>query len=99
MLPDLAISFSEFQNASSRLMLVLWPARTTDRFTIRDFICAPNVAIGGLYCQSFRDTSIRPRPGIPAKSTHRNDTARNALRPESSLGGARYFGTPLTGGQ
>src|ERR1700730_4576029 len=38
-LPDLAISFSDFQNASSRLTLVLWPATTVDRFTTRDFIC------------------------------------------------------------
>jgi hypothetical protein len=43
MLPEPAISFSEFQNASSRLTLVLWLARTTDRFTTRDFIYAPNV--------------------------------------------------------
>src|SRR3984893_16257383 len=37
-LPDAAIPLSEFQNASSRLTLVLCPPRTTDRFTIRDFI-------------------------------------------------------------
>src|SRR6266403_3750871 len=37
-LPDAAISLSDFQNASSRLTLVLCPPRTTDRFTIRDFI-------------------------------------------------------------
>src|ERR1700720_1095162 len=37
-LPDVAIPLSDFQNASSRLTLVLCPPRTTDRFTIRDFI-------------------------------------------------------------
>src|ERR1700732_3977072 len=37
-LPDAAICLSDFQNASSRLTLVLCPPRTTDRFTIRDFI-------------------------------------------------------------
>ena len=37
-LPDAAIPLSDFQNASSRLTLVLCPPRTTDRFTIRDFI-------------------------------------------------------------
>src|SRR5215470_16078216 len=35
---ELAISLSAFQNASSRLMLVLWPATTTECFTIDDFI-------------------------------------------------------------
>src|SRR5260370_40731024 len=33
----LAISLSDFQNASSRLILFSWPAITTDRFTTRDF--------------------------------------------------------------
>src|SRR5262245_9922041 len=32
------ISFRLFQNASSRLTLVLWPATTTDRLVTRDFI-------------------------------------------------------------
>src|SRR5437764_10322315 len=34
----LAISLSPFQNASSRLTLVLWPAMTIDRLTTGDFI-------------------------------------------------------------
>jgi hypothetical protein len=54
--PEAAISFSDFQNPSSRLTLVLWPATTADRFTTRDFICAPNVAIGGVALLAFRDT-------------------------------------------
>src|SRR5688572_428205 len=33
-----AISFSPFQNASSRLTLVLWPAITMERLTTGDFI-------------------------------------------------------------
>jgi hypothetical protein len=33
-----AISFSPFQNASSRLTLVLWPARTIERLTTGDFM-------------------------------------------------------------
>src|SRR5262249_17263872 len=33
-----AISFSPFQNASSRLTLVLWPARTIERLMTGDFI-------------------------------------------------------------
>jgi hypothetical protein len=34
----MAIAFSSFQNASSRLMLVLWPATTTERLITVDFI-------------------------------------------------------------
>src|SRR5712691_3947685 len=33
-----AISFRPFQNASSRLTLVLWPAMTIERLTTGDFI-------------------------------------------------------------
>src|SRR6185503_14241622 len=33
-----AISFRPFQNASSRLTLVLWPAMTMERLTTGDFI-------------------------------------------------------------
>src|SRR3977135_1003955 len=33
-----AISFKPFQNASSRLTLVLWPAMTIERLTTGDFI-------------------------------------------------------------
>src|SRR5262249_34461761 len=36
-----AISFSPFQNASSRLTLVLWPAITIERLTTGDFIDGP----------------------------------------------------------
>src|SRR5882757_4402186 len=35
------ISFIPFQNASSRLTLVLWPATTIDRFTTGDFMMHP----------------------------------------------------------
>src|SRR6266513_2008212 len=38
MLRALAISLSPFQNASSRLTLVLWPAITMERLTTGDFI-------------------------------------------------------------
>jgi hypothetical protein len=34
------MSFSTFQNASSRLTLVLWPATTVERLTIEDFMLA-----------------------------------------------------------
>jgi len=36
-----AILRKSFQNASSRLMLVLWPAITTERFAIVDLIVVP----------------------------------------------------------
>src|SRR5215469_13706961 len=42
---DAAISFKESQNASSRLILVLWPDRTTDRFITRDFMTHSDVRI------------------------------------------------------
>src|SRR5262245_2567152 len=41
----LAISFSAFQNASSRLTLVLWPERTIERLMTRDFIRHPPLAV------------------------------------------------------
>src|SRR4249920_3770060 len=36
-----AISFSPLQNSSSRLTLVLWPARTIERLTTGDFMKTP----------------------------------------------------------
>src|SRR5260370_40099186 len=47
---SLAISFSTFQNASSRLTLVLWPATTTERLTTEDFIACPPAR--GSLCES-----------------------------------------------
>src|SRR5712692_4629259 len=40
-----AISFSPFQNASSRLTLVLWPAMTMERLTTEDFIARSPMSI------------------------------------------------------
>jgi len=40
---DAAISLKDSQNASSRLTLVLWPERTTDRFITMDFMTHSNV--------------------------------------------------------
>ena len=36
------LHFMPFQNASSRLTLVLWPATTTECFTTGDFIVRPH---------------------------------------------------------
>lgn len=47
-----AISFSPFQNASSRLTLVLWPEITIERLTTRDFITRPKGAKSGYYQRS-----------------------------------------------
>src|SRR6516162_8938156 len=41
MLRSPAISFRLFQNSSSRLTLVLWPAMTIERFEIGDFTASP----------------------------------------------------------
>ena len=38
-----AISFRPLQNSSSRLTLVLWPARTIERFTTGDFMQMPPI--------------------------------------------------------
>src|SRR2546429_3978360 len=43
----LAISLSPFQNASSRLTLVLWPAMTIERLTTGDFITRLPFRSGG----------------------------------------------------
>jgi hypothetical protein len=40
---DAAISLRDSQNASSRLTLVLWPERTTDRFITSDFMMHSSV--------------------------------------------------------
>src|SRR5256884_9920918 len=47
MLRALAISLSPFQNASSRLTLVLWPAMTMERLTTGDFIARLPFRSGG----------------------------------------------------
>src|ERR1700716_2888332 len=44
-----AISLNAFQNVSSRLTLVLWPAMTTERLTTDDFIARSPSAIR--YCR------------------------------------------------
>src|SRR5262245_40160614 len=41
-----AISFNPFQNASSRLTLVLWPAAMIERLATRDLITIPHVNYG-----------------------------------------------------
>src|ERR1700730_12440637 len=76
-LPDAAISLSDFQNASSRLTLVLWPARTTDRFTTRDFICASERLrlVGSHFTQ---------------RSRHRGSAVRIKIIPEENLCGHRF---------
>ena len=47
-----AIPFNAFQNASSRLTLVLWLARTIDRLLTVDFIGVP-LGAGDLRCHSY----------------------------------------------
>jgi hypothetical protein len=55
-----AISFSARQNGSSRLTLVLCPARTMERFTIGDFIAPLSQELGAfLICFSF-ETAAHP---------------------------------------
>src|SRR5215475_11489294 len=46
-----AISFKLFQNSSSRLTLVLWPAMTIERFETGDFTASPP-RISHQYCMT-----------------------------------------------
>src|SRR6202048_5200440 len=68
----LAISLSPFQNASSRLTLVLWPAMTMERLTTGDFIlrlpCRPGADrdFGGPSCRAQRQDRARPCSGRAA---------------------------------
>src|SRR5262245_32152374 len=48
-----AISFRSFQNASSRLMLVLCPPMMTERLAIEDFISAPLAPSPSIIIQRF----------------------------------------------
>src|SRR5262245_66190474 len=48
-----AISFKLFQNSSSRLTLVLWPAMTIERFETGDFTASPP-RISHRYCMTVR---------------------------------------------
>src|SRR5437016_8832505 len=69
MLRALAISLSPFQNASSRLTLVLWPAMTMERLTTGDFIlrlpCRPGADRdpGGPSCRAQHQDCARPCSG------------------------------------
>src|ERR1700694_1902388 len=61
-----AISFSPFQKASSRLTLVLWPAMTIERLTTGDFIDLLHFRSGErrgpawLYCPATRRADVQP---------------------------------------
>src|SRR5262245_41133415 len=72
----LAISLSPFQNASSRLTLVLWPAMTMERLTTGDFIarllplmwfgakCAHSVAAPGAVSSVREAQQVKSRGGF-----------------------------------
>src|ERR1700730_2643725 len=73
----LAISFSAFQNASSRLMLVLWPATTMERLMTRDFMRHPHCCSKSV----TSDYKICPVPWPPEKNSgalQKSHTARHA---------------------
>src|SRR5262249_8114805 len=63
------ISFSPFQNASSRLTLVLWPATTTERLTIVDFIKIPPFVLNAT-AQPFRYGALSERPAFAAQRSN-----------------------------
>src|SRR5438094_5826469 len=61
-----ATSFSPFQNASSRLTLVLWPAITIERLTTGDFIDGP------LFRPGADRGRVRLSPGARLQSCERD---------------------------
>src|ERR1700732_450853 len=61
-----AISRNAFQNVSSRLTLVAWPATTTERLTTEDVIACSRLGIRrcrGGHQQYWKTKSARRRPG------------------------------------
>jgi hypothetical protein len=60
----IAISLRLFQNGSSRLTLVLWPATMTERLTIADFIARPRFYLVVLEHALFRPNLSSSIPGI-----------------------------------
>src|SRR6202030_161016 len=86
-LPDAAICLSDFQNASSRLTLVLCPPRTTDRFTIRDFIF-------GLVLNS----GFIPVVDMAGKETGSTDDARSGILGTGATAHAFRLPVPVPAG-
>src|SRR5262249_45987056 len=78
--PSLAISFKLFQNSSSRLTLVLWPAMTIERFEIRDFTASGL----GYYLDPRHRTYLGCRPQTGLASLH------GAGRPPRRRGPAHF---------
>src|SRR5271166_6460755 len=76
-----AIFFSDSQNSSSTLTLVLPPSITTERFTIRDFMDTPDVVTA-----RRQNSKFVTQHDLPEKSLNRcqNHTVAQHLRPHTS---------------
>src|SRR5262249_54633864 len=82
MLRSSAISLRPFQNASSRLTLVLWPAITIERLTTGDFI--DGLLFRSDADQEFGGPSHGPPPHVRAPIWRRHGQAavrRRGIRP------------------
>src|SRR3954468_12681481 len=89
-----AISFSPFQNASSRLTLVLCPAMTMDLLTTCDFIYPLPIGFGdGRACGAL----CLPEPCSAFARPSRHRAAGAALQRHQSLVGAALVCEPSEG--
>src|SRR5690349_8330875 len=75
-----AISFSPFQNASSRLTLVLWPPMTIERLATEDFISPPPTSSPS---SDYSSDPVSPRAAAGAPRC-RPPGERDAAQPETA---------------
>ena len=84
-----AISLRAFQNASSRLTLVLWPAKKTERLAIGDFMTPSPICI-----EDTQTTKMARHYGhlaIILKRDRKNTTNRMPLKMrQTGLGSGAY---------
>src|SRR5882757_1528748 len=64
-----AISFREFQNASSRLTLVLWPTTTIERLTTKDITVS---LLGYMPSHCMRSRTARTQDAPLSRATNRS---------------------------
>src|SRR5436309_12246846 len=86
-----AISFNPFQNASSRLTLVLWPATTIERLKTRDFMKTPPFVVNST-AQLLRYGAFGERPAFAAhRSNIREWYCNHVPRPNTRPVNIQFF--------
>src|SRR5215467_3502791 len=76
-----AISFKLFQNSSSRLTLVLWPAMTIERFETEDFMSSPPAETIPCFNRCANNFNLWPE-----QHSHRRATQGKFWRPSGDRG-------------